>query len=35
MRRYGGPLTEPFTVPNLWSEPPKGTNKPLLANERN
>ena len=22
-RRYGGPLTEPFTVPNLWSELPK------------
>ena len=35
MRRYGEPLTEPFTVPNLWSEPPGETNNPLLADELN
>ena len=35
MRRYGGPLTEPFTVPDLWSEPPEETNNPLLADELN
>jgi hypothetical protein len=35
VRRRGGPLIEPLTVPNLWSEPPEETNNPLRADDRN